>query len=257
MRDNPIDKPEDTRNWVLLRGLGREAGHWMDFPDRLQEAFPEDIIFCPEFPGNGSRHREKSPLSIQAALADYRKQCLNALGPPPYRVVGLSMGGMVGLAWLQAYADELDFLSVINSSVASYSPPWHRIKPLSLLCLLACLPHAARREAVIQKLTTQAMRDNQGVLQRWLKLAEKNPVRLRNLVRQLIAASRFRPEAPSQVLVSKLQVICSLGDQLVNPRCSQAIAGAWSAALYTHPEAGHDLPLDAPTWLIDQLRIAL
>lgn len=257
MRDNPTDKPADIRKWVLMRGLGREAGHWMDFPERLREAFPGDAICCPELPGNGSRHREKSPLTIQSALSDYRAQCLNALGPPPYRVVGLSMGGMVGLAWLQAYADELDCLAVINSSVASYSPPWHRIKPLSLLYLLARLPHAGRREAVIQKLTTQAMRDNQAVLQRWLKLAEKNPVRLRNLVRQLIAASRFRPEVSSQVLASKLLVIRSLGDQLVNPQCSQAIARAWSAPLQTHPEAGHDLPLDAPAWLIDQLRAAL
>jgi hypothetical protein len=41
---------------------------------------------------------------------------------------------------------------------------------------------------------------------------------------------------------------------LVNSRCSLAIADAWHCALALHPDAGHDLPLDAPQWVIEQVR---
>jgi hypothetical protein len=32
------------QNWLLLRGLARESGHWGDFVTQLQVAFPKAII---------------------------------------------------------------------------------------------------------------------------------------------------------------------------------------------------------------------
>ncbi|EER57837.1 hypothetical protein AcdelDRAFT_4590, partial [Acidovorax delafieldii 2AN] len=36
--------------------------------------------------------------------------------------------------------------------------------------------------------------------------------------------------------------------------CSLAIARHWQCALALHPQAGHDLPLDAPQWVIAQVQ---
>ena len=67
----------------------------------------------------------------------------------------------------------------------------------------------------------------------------------RNVVRQLISASRF--ELPNALPIPLL-VLSSMGDRLVSHRCSEAVASALRATLRLHESAGHDLPLDAPRW---------
>jgi hypothetical protein len=42
----------------------------------------------------------------------------------------------------------------------------------------------------------------------------------------------------------------SLGDRMVAPACTEAIAKRWNVESKTHPWAGHDLPLDDPEWVI-------
>ena len=43
------------------------------------------------------------------------------------------------------------------------------------------------------------------------------------------------------------------GDRLVDPRCTTAIARAWGVPHELHPWAGHDVPLDDPGWVIEQV----
>jgi len=43
-------------------------------------------------------------------------------------------------------------------------------------------------------------------------------------------------------------------DALVDARCSQALARAWGVPLAIHPDAGHDLPLDAGPWVVERVR---
>jgi pimeloyl-ACP methyl ester carboxylesterase len=68
-----------------------------------------------------------------------------------------------------------------------------------------------------------------------------------NGLRQLWAAARYR--LPAQRPTPPVLVVHSLGDALVHPDCSLAIARHWDCALRQHPDAGHDLALDAPAWL--------
>jgi hypothetical protein len=41
-------------------------------------------------------------------------------------------------------------------------------------------------------------------------------------------------------------------DVLVSPQCSATLAHRWQVELRIHPDAGHDLPLDDPAWVIQQ-----
>ena len=50
--------------WVLLRGLTREARHWGPLPQRLAPRLGGAPVVALELPGNGSRHRERSPESV-------------------------------------------------------------------------------------------------------------------------------------------------------------------------------------------------
>jgi hypothetical protein len=42
-------------------------------------------------------------------------------------------------------------------------------------------------------------------------------------------------------------------DNLVNVKCSLALAKRWNCAIQVHPNAGHDLPLDDEEWVSSQI----
>lgn len=48
-------------------------------------------------------------------------------------------------------------------------------------------------------------------------------------------------------------LIASEQDRLVNVACSKTLASRWQIPLSLHPDAGHDLPLDDPDWLYEQI----
>ena len=96
-------------------------------------------------------------------------------------------------------------------------------------------------------MTTRLQRQPDQVIDDWVSIQRKHPVRRRNALRQLLAAARYRaslakPEPP-------MLLLCSQGDSLVDWRCSQAISRAWGAPLRLHRHAGHDLPLDDGEWV--------
>ncbi|MGB1477517.1 MAG: alpha/beta fold hydrolase, partial [Marinobacter salsuginis] len=49
-------------------------------------------------------------------------------------------------------------------------------------------------------------------------------------------------------------LLASRGDRIVHWRCSAALEERWQWTMKLHPDAGHDLPLDDPEWIIQQLR---
>ena len=90
-----------------------------------------------------------------------------------------------------------------------------------------------------------------GLAREWAAIAAARPVRAANVLRQLLAAARYRvPERAPEV---PLLVLCSQGDRLVSPQCSRVLADRWELPLRTHPWAGHDLTLDAPGWVACEL----
>jgi len=40
---------------------------------------------------------------------------------------------------------------------------------------------------------------------------------------------------------------------LVSVRCSERLAAQWGVLLQLHPTAGHDLPLDDGSWVVQQI----
>ncbi len=238
--------------WVLLRGLGREARHWGDFPRVLEQQLPlEDGVMTLDLPGNGRRWRERSPLDVAAMVDAARAELAERSVHPPYVLVALSLGGMVAAEWAARVPAEVDACVLINSSVGSFSRFWERLQPRSYAALLACvLPgaHATRERAVLAM--TSAREPDPQLVSQWVSHARSKPVSSLNLVRQLVAAWRFR--APAAMPVPTL-VLASRGDRLVSPDCSRAIAREWKLPLREHPDAGHDLPLDDPGWVARQI----
>lgn len=241
-------------HWVFLRGLARERTHWGDFPDLFRAALPGATLHLPDLPGNGTRHRETSPCSVPAMVQDCRAG-LHALGiHTPVRVLALSLGGMVAAEWARQAPHELAGMVLINTSLRPFSPVHHRLRPhnwLRLLRLLAATHSLEAREQAVWQMTSRRPVDPR-VLSEWIEAAQRHPVRARNVLRQLMAAARYRAPVLAQAVPALL--LAGQGDDLVDPRCSAALAQAWQLPLRQHPWAGHDLPLDDPAWVAGQVR---
>lgn len=239
--------------WVLLRGLGREARHWGEFPRLLQQALPrDDAVLALDLPGNGSRRRERSPSSVEALAEAVRAEARQRGARGPLVLVALSLGGMVALEWTSRHPAEVGGCVLVNSSLRGLSLPWLRLRPRALaeLALAAWSVDAQARERRILRLTSNGP-VRAADLEAWTAHARSAPVARANLLRQLLAAARFRaPPAPPRV---PLLLLASTRDRLVSVQCSRAMARTWRVPLAEHPRAGHDLALDDPAWLAERI----
>lgn len=241
------------RTWVLLRGLVREQRHWEQFPALLAAQLPDDRVLCLDLAGNGVHWREPSPASIPGMLAGARNDLAAAGVSGPVSLLALSLGAMTAFEWMSRYPQEVERAVLLNTSLAAFSPFWHRLRPRNygriVRDVLAGGPE--RRERMILEITTNLVADRESYVRRWAGFAADQPVSLRNSLAQLLAAARYR--APAQAPRCPVLLLNGGGDRLVAPRCSQRIADAWQLPLARHPTAGHDLTLDDGAWVARQV----
>jgi pimeloyl-ACP methyl ester carboxylesterase len=235
--------------WVLLRGLTREAAHWDDFAQRVGSVEPGAEVVALDLPGAGTRWRERAPLNVETVVERCRTSTQLR---PPLRLVGLSLGGIVAAHWALSRPEEVSHCVLINSSLRPLARLDERLRPSAWPVLLRLLVGAGDAESRILALTSRDPWARASVLAEWERVRAARPVSRLNALRQLLCAARYR--MPPQRPAARLLVLCSAGDRLVNPICSQRLAAQWGCALAMHPSAGHDLPLDEPEWIVEQLR---
>jgi pimeloyl-ACP methyl ester carboxylesterase len=247
-----------TTTWVLLRGLTRESRHWGDLPQRLQAAWPQARIVTLDLPGNGALNDCTSPTRVEAMAAFCHAELQRLGHRAPCHLLAMSLGAMVAVAWAEHYPQDVAAAVLINTSLRPYSRFWQRLQPRNYAVLLRCLLGGASAdtwERTVLRLTSRAPRSpaqTAELLQRWVTWRTERPVSRANALRQLLAALRYR--APAVPPACALLLLGGADDRLVSPRCSAALAQAWQRPFHVKQGAGHDLPLDAPDWLIDQLQ---
>ncbi len=240
--------------WLLLRGLTRETAHWGSFAQRFEQCLPDAHTIALDLPGNGTRHRQTSPLSI-AALVDFCRGELARMGvEPPYHVLAMSMGAMVAAHWAQQTPQEIAAAVLINTSMRPFNPFYQRLRPAywGTLLRLALLPVSDETlERQVLRMTTRPGSPHEDLLTDWVGVRQLRPVRTRNAVRQLLCAARFT--AQRQPPAVPILLLGSCQDQLVSVQCTRALAQQWACSMALHPTSGHDLPLDAPDWVAQQV----
>ncbi|MER0203373.1 MAG: alpha/beta hydrolase [Nitrosomonas sp.] len=236
-------------HFVLLRGLWREARHWGKFTAQLQQQFPTALISTPDIPGNGMRNHETSPDTI-AAMTDALRQQINS--NQPIRLIALSMGGMIAIDWMTRYPAEIEAAVLINTSARPLSPFYRRLRWTAYPHVLPLIFHsAAQRESDILRLTSNRHQHDTKLLESWQQWQRQNPVALASARNQFLAAMKFSVTAqPNQPVL----VVTSRADRLVDYRCSQKLAQTWNTNYVEHESAGHDLPLDEPEWVAQNIR---
>lgn len=251
---------------VLIRGLAREAGHWGDFVrlltekiDQVNETSPPNNplnqlqIFTPDCRGCGKYYREPAFNSISATTDHIRQQIIAEIGEPQSLIlVGVSLGGMVAMDWAQRYPQELSALVTINTSNSNHYF-WRRVKPAAWLpTLLSLLAPMHWREATMLKLVSNDTERYPQNIRFWQHIQKKRPVTRSTMIKQLLAAANFSLNTNTENKLPGL-ILASKADRLVSIRCSQALAKQMGWPLKEHENAGHDLPLDDPEWVINQI----
>lgn len=239
--------------WILLRGLTREAAHWADFPAVLQQALPDARLITLDLPGNGQRHRERSPATVAGMVTACRAEVARQGIAPPVNLLAMSLGAMVAIEWARVAPEEVAACVLINTSVRPFSPFYQRLRPHNypaLLRLALTRPAPEEAERTVLRLTSNQVARHEAVVDDWVAVRRLRPVGPANALRQLLAAARFR--APATAPAAPL-LLASTHDHLVNSACSRALGQAWQCPVAWHPTAGHDLPLDDPDWVARQV----
>lgn len=238
-----------TDQFVLIRGILREARHWGKFTDILQEQYlGKAEILTPDIPGNGRLHEITSPETIAGMVDALRKQIPAS---DQRTLIALSMGGMIAIDWMVRYPGEIRSAVLINTSARPFSPFYHRLRwAIYPKILKIILRSRYRKEADILALTSNRYNCDSKLLESWRNWQQQCPVSTVSARNQFCAAAKFyvktKPRQPILIVASK-------ADRLVDYRCSLALHEKLRTDLIAHETAGHDLPLDEPEWLVNTI----
>ena len=242
-------------NWLLLRGLGRDARHWDGFERVLEERVPGARSHCLDLPGVGLALDRPSPLSVPGIAEDVRARwlALREAHPGPWGLCGISLGGMTTLAWIDAHPDDFERAVAIHPSAFSWDGAWTRMRPRAwahIAATAALFWSDVAYERMVMSMVSNVHVQNVEMLERFARQRKECGVRLSSLLRQLWAAAWFG--CPKEV-EPPLLVVRSKRDLMVHPVCSERVARQLGAPLVTHEFGGHELTLDDPEWVADRI----
>lgn len=240
------------RSWIWIRGLGRHSLHWGPFLDRFKMHFPNDGIECLDLRGNGRLAHSPSYLSIADNVRDLRARSQFLKTQGPVYLLTISLGSMVGVEWAHQHPQEIAGLVTINTSDRGSSSFLQRMRPRNYLPLLKALAHSPQPlevEKMILQLTAPHLTDLEAQAHTF---AQAPRLSRGHFLRQLMAAGTY--EFPKTKPKTEILLLCSQGDTFVHPDCTHQIAQMWTLKEHVHPSAGHDLPLEDPDWICQEIK---
>lgn len=241
-------------NWLLIRGLMREADHWGDFPKELGAQDGVGRVVCLDLAGVGTESSRVFLPSIKQAVEDLRSRFKNHehdKDDEEWGILGISLGGMIAMQWVSDHPYDFKKIVVMNSS-SKELPVWKRLTLPSIAVTLECFMEKdlVKREKKIIDMVSNLRKNDLKLIDSWIKIAQKNEFSKLNAVNQLTAASIFK--LPKKIKTPML-VLTSRADRMVNHECSKYIAEKFNAPIKIHPSAGHDIAVDDSKWLTEQI----
>lgn len=240
-------------NFILIRGLIRNNQHWGIFYDLLLKNYPDSEIVLLELPGNGKKYQETSALSVADYVEQLRQEWLaRKKQSHNWKVIAVSLGAMVALKWASKYND-FDQIFLINTSSADVANPLNRLSKKALMKVVKLFfsKDSFKIEKAILELTLRIKKVDDELITKWAAIADKYPVSRKNLMRQLIAASKF---ISPKTVNANVTFMAGRYDALANYRCSEKLAKKYNSSYFLHESAGHDLPLEDTDWVLDKIK---
>ncbi len=246
--------------WILLRGLtprNAALGHAAGEAARRDERRDERRA--------GAVDRSAGQRRIcEAALLHERRghgwlRAARRAGkrvPGPYRLLAMSLGGMVATDWAQRHPQEIERLVLINTSMRPFSRPRERLRPQAWTALLRLAVHWARCAGRRDGDSPVDVQQPPDACRRYRRVERRFAAARRSAAPTHCVSYWQRRRSPraTRCRAAPPLILSSREDGLVNPTCSASLAAAWSAPHRQHEWAGHDLPHDDPTWTVEQVQ---
>ncbi len=240
-------------NWLLIRGLVRESEHWGEFPKMLEKVEGVKRVVCLDLAGVGTENSRVFLPTVKQAVEDLRSrfQLVRKAKEEDWGILGISLGGMIAMQWTSDYAKDFKKIVVINSSSREL-PFWKRLTPESLLTVGKVFfeEDTVNREKLIINMTSNLRKTDSKLIDSWVSIAQKRKYSKLTAINQLLAAAQF--SLPKNISAEML-VLTSRADKMVSHEGSEEIAKKYKAEIAIHPTAGHDIAVDDPQWIIDQI----
>jgi len=235
---------------IILRGLGRSMRHWLGFDIKLSKEF-KVITMDPRGVG---RSTAPAPWRMSVYdLADDVARVLDAVDVPAAHVMGVSLGGMIALAFGLRYPDRARSLSVINSSIAGCGTL--RLSPRAIATLArGVVASRSLQRNLAPLLVSEGYEDLARLVAKWERIEAVEGVPRDAAAKQIIAALGFKVRADLGRIKTPTLVMYGEADRFVPPINSrmihQSIAHSRLVAL---PGAGHEPTIDKASDVIAAL----
>jgi len=238
---------------LLCHGMGRASAHWLGFDEYMARDFQ---VITYDARGLGQSHaRTDWNLRIEDLAAD-AAHVLRHLSLPAAHVFGLSLGGMVAMALGLDYPKKVRSLTITASSIGGLLRP-----QLSRKALLALTMSFVDKKHLIPRMAKSLWGSNLGAadymryMAAWHELEHDKLVRPDAVVKQFLAAHRFRPKERLKQLELPTQVIVGDQDTFVPTANSQFLADLIpTARLEVIEGGGHELTTDSREQIAELIR---
>ena len=244
---------DQEMNWLFLRGLTREMGHWGNAFEIFEQANPGMKVHGLDYPGIGTERERQSPVTVHGIMQDLRSRfkILKEHHSGRWGILAISLGGMVTMEWIHHYPEDFGHAVVINSSARNVATPFQRFNPQTLATYIKRVNEFRSGEVertVLHSVCNMSVTEE--LVAEWRDIAILRPLKKRTMVTQIMAGAQY--EAPSHVTVPTLIIGCPK-DRLVSVKCSEGLAKRLNAPIIYHPEAGHDLSTDDAQWMAEKV----
>ncbi len=229
---------------LLIRGLGRSSRFWGRIFNDLGREF--DVIAF----DNRGIGRSQAPLSLYST-ATLARDCvglLDALNLPRVHVFGMSLGGMIAQELALLHRDRVGRLILGCTTPGGL----HALRPPSDVAANmlrnATLPLEARNRRIAEHILSEDfIRQNPQILDQWLAWFQQEPLRKRDLLRQLAAAASHDTWERLPHLKPATLALTGDADKLIPCQNSRLLAERIpDARAHFIKGAGHDFTTERP-----------
>jgi 3-oxoadipate enol-lactonase len=240
---------------VLLRGLGRSSGFWLQFSEKLSmfaDVHMFDLLGTGQSVSKNNFFGEWGRGSVKAHASDVVRT-LRHNGLLSSHLIGISFGGMVAAA-VAAQCASLKSVTIISSSARFTGES--RINQTALGVLLKELKNEyPRHEKIAPYLVSESFLTQQPTLVgTWNHLYATEGFSRFAVIRQLLAAGLLHGKNEFKGILCPALYVVSTHDKLVDwrntPVLWQSTLGAKMMILENY---GHDIPTEAPAQFSESL----
>jgi pimeloyl-ACP methyl ester carboxylesterase len=229
---------------VLINGFGRNLRHWIGF-DKLLAGDCRVITIDNRGVGRSSKARIGWDLSI-FDMADDVSALMEHLQLEKAHIVGLSMGGMITMAFGIKYPELAKSLTIMNSSIAGQKVL--QVGSAGIWKFLEVLEDRKRFNFVIGHLLVSRTYPNLDSLkEKWQSFEELEPFSIGSAIKQFAAIKKFRVKSMLSRIDLPTMIVKGSDDQFV-PNANSDLLHELIAnsKLVNVPGGGHEMTIDHP-----------